>query len=337
MKPTVADVLQQIEAQSPEAVAKREQDAKEAQRTQQLNTIQATIIESAKAIINYLDGKVTKTEVINQIQSVRTPDSEKVVTALNSLHDTLKTHENTDLSGVTTVLTQILKEAQAIPKTHKDIRIPEPKDYSKQLDGLTKAIQAVESVVKAQKLVVQPTKVDVAAPNVQVDAPNLKPLQTSISEVVKAVESIVIPEYKTDNKAVEKLLKDSNKLLKDLLDKPVSRGGGGGGIASFRGSDGNVTQVQLQGDGSIPVTLLAGLTVYSKPTAAYELVQYDDSSSTSYEYYLYSDKDANYYVKRVDTIYNYNEFKSGVTPTTGSGFYAWVSALTSWQTYGAAF
>ena len=32
MKPTVADVLQQIEAQSPEAVAKREQDAKEADK-----------------------------------------------------------------------------------------------------------------------------------------------------------------------------------------------------------------------------------------------------------------------------------------------------------------
>lgn len=274
MKPTVADVLQQIEAQSPEAVAKREQDAKEAQRTQQLNTIQATIIESAKAIINYLDGKVTKTEVINQIQSVRTPDSEKVVTALNSLHDTLKTHENTDLSGVTTVLTQILKEAQAIPKTHKDIRIPEPKDYSKQLDGLTKAIQAVESVVKAQKLVVQPTKVDVAAPNVQVDAPDLKPLQTSISEVVKAVESIVIPEYKTDNKAVEKLIKDSNKLLQELLDKPVSRGGGSGGLATPYTKDGLPHFVNAESDGSLPVTVkntsssIVYLTKIDKTTTA---------------------------------------------------------------------
>lgn len=337
MKPTVADVLQQIEAQSPEAVAKREQDAKEAQRTQQLSNIQATIIESAKAIINYLDGKVTKTEVINQIQSVRTPDSEKVVTALNSLHNTLKTHENTDLSGVTTVLSQILDQAKQLPKTHKDIKIPEQVDYSDRFKGLETALKSIEQVVKNQKLVAEAPIVNVPEAKVEVQPPDLNPLQESITEVVEAVKGIVFPEYKTDNKAVEKLLKDSNKLLKDLLDKPVSRGGGGGGIASFRGSDGNVTQVQLQGDGSIPVTLLAGLTVYSKPTAAYELVQYDDSSSTSYEYYLYSDKDANYYVKRVDTIYNYNEFKSGVTPTTGSGFYAWVSALTSWQTYGAAF
>ena len=59
---------------------------------------------------------------------------------------------------------------------------------------------------------------------------------------MKAVESIVIPEYKTDNKAVEKLIKDSNKLLQELLDKPVSRGGGGGvtGGNGGRGGDGIV-------------------------------------------------------------------------------------------------
>jgi len=210
VKPTVADVLQQIEAQSPEAVAKREQDAKEAQRTQQLNTIQATIIESAKAIINYLDGKVTKTEVINQIQSVRTPDSEKVVTALNSLHDTLKTHKNTDLTGVTAVLDKILKEAEKLPKNYQDIKIPEQVDYSKEFQSLADLLKEVDKSIKAQKLTAEAPVVNIPEPVVNVNT-DLSPLTKLLEEATQAIK---------DNKPLDRVETEQvNTLIRDEIDE----------------------------------------------------------------------------------------------------------------------
>lgn len=126
---------------------------------------------------------------------------------------------------------------------------------------------------------------------------------------MKAVESIVIPEYKADNKTVEKLLKESNKLLKELLDKPVSRGGGGGGIASFRGSDGNVTQVELNDDGSVPVTLSSG-----KATDAYGWQATSDDGT--YKYFFFEDASTNYYILRK------HKANKVATYTKGTGGYA---------------
>ena len=62
---------------------------------------QEVIVKSFAKLVEYLDNKVSKTEVVNQLREIGTPDVENVVTALASLHDTLKTHENTDLTEST--------------------------------------------------------------------------------------------------------------------------------------------------------------------------------------------------------------------------------------------
>jgi hypothetical protein len=225
-------------------------------RDSQLSAIatQEVIAKSFKTLVDYLDNKVTKTEVINQLQSISTPDIIHVVDSINQLHETLRTHENTDLSEITGVMRELLDEAKQIPKENPEI--PEPKviDYSKQFKGLETAIKAVEKVVKAQKLVAEAPIVNVPEPNVNIEAPDLEPLQKNIKEVVEAVKDIIIPEYKTDNKEVEKLLKTSNKLLKELLDKPVSRGGGGGGrVSPYENSSGIPQFVTLDSFGNVPV------------------------------------------------------------------------------------
>jgi len=210
-----------------------------------------TILSVTETLIKYLNGHISKVELTNQLGSIRTPDAFKVVDAVNSLHETLKTHENTDLTEVTSVMQAILNEAKLIPK-----ELPEPKemvmtDYTDQLKGLKDAIVAVEKVVKAQKLIAEAPIVNVDAPVINVEKPDLIPLQQGFKDVVSAVKKIVIPEYKTDNKAVEKLLKDSNKLLKGILAKPVSSGGGGGSSWSAINVDGIPMPLNLDADGNL--------------------------------------------------------------------------------------
>jgi hypothetical protein len=252
---SVADLLAAVAAQSPEAQAAAQEAQYKQQQTQQLASIEQSIHGAVAQLVQYLDGKVTKTEVVNQLQQIGTPDALKVVEAVNSLHGTLKTHKNTDLSEITQVMRQVLEEAKKIPKANPGIPEVSIPDYAKQFTGLEAAVRGVEEAVKAQRLEVKPPIVNVKPADVKVDAPDLGPLQTELRIVAEAVRAIVIPEYKApDNSGVEKLLKSVDARLRDLPDQiPTSRGGGGGGIAAYRGADGNVVQVTLDGAGSVPV------------------------------------------------------------------------------------
>lgn len=217
-----------------------------------------TVIDATTSLIKYLEGHTSKVHVINQLNSIGTPDAFRVVAAVNQLHDTIKTHENTDLSEVTKVMQGILDEAKLIPKELPEQKEAKVIDYTKQFKALEAATKAVEKVVKAQKLIAEAPVVNVAPADVKVDAPDLKPLQTSIKAVVTAVNKIVIPEYKTDNKAVEELLKKSNKLLKEIVEKPVGGGGGGGRVSPYQTGVNAPAFVTLEADGSIPVTISGG-------------------------------------------------------------------------------
>jgi hypothetical protein len=90
------------------------------------------------------------------------------------------------------------------------------------------AIGSLEQIVKDKDLSVTVQEREQPAPVVNIDSPDLEPIRKEITNVAKCVKGIVIPEYKTDNAEVEKLLKKSNRLLSDLLDKPTGGGGGGG-------------------------------------------------------------------------------------------------------------
>lgn len=220
---------------------------------------QETILRSFKALVDYLEHRVGRTEVVNQLKEVGTPDALKVVDAVNELHSTLKTHENTDLSGITEVMQAVLEQAKQIPKELPELKIPEAQDYSAQFKSLVKAVESVEKVVKAQKLIAEAPVVNVPETQVNVEAPDLKPLQDATRDVVKAVKGIVIPQAILDTKPVEKLLKSTNKLLNDLLEKPVSSGGGGSGRATPYEANGVPQFVELV-DGKVPVQV-EGLTL----------------------------------------------------------------------------
>jgi hypothetical protein len=189
---------------------------------------QETILKAFSSLVQYLDNKVTKAEVVNQLQEVGTPDALKVVASIEGLHSTLRTHENTDLSPVVEVMNKVLAEAQKIPKElPKEIELEEQIDYSKQFKEMATAIKAVETAVKAQETSVEAPVVNVDAPVVKVDAPDFKPLEKASDKLLKAIQGIVIPEYiPTDIKPLLKEQKKTNRILEEL---PLSGGGGGGG------------------------------------------------------------------------------------------------------------
>jgi soluble cytochrome b562 len=262
--------------------AKADQQRRHSELLLEENKTQEIIVKSFENLVKYLNGSITKTEVINQLDTIHTPDVKYIIDALNSLHSTLKTHENTDLTELTAVLKQVLDETKQIPKAlPAEVTIPEPKDYKDQFTSLENAIKSVEKVVKAQKLIAEAPIVNVPETTVNVEKPDLKPLQKSITEVVNAVNGVVIPELSTTE--LEKLIKKTNKLLNDLLDKPVSSGGGGGGRATpYETSTGAPYFVVVEADGSIPVTVKNSLT----PNVDFDYIDIQQTSATV-ETYVY--------------------------------------------------
>lgn len=291
-----------------------------------------TAIETTTSLIKYLEGSVSKVHVVNQLEEIGTPDALLVVDAINSLHATLQTHKDTDLSEVTSVMKAILEESKKIPKELPELKEREDKDYSDQLKSLEKAVASVEKVIKAQKLIAEAPVVNVAPADVKVDAPDLKPLQTAIKAVVAAVNKIVIPEYKTDNKAVEELLKKSNKLLKEIVEKPVGGGGGGGRVSPYQTGPNAPAFVTLESDGSIPVTITGG-----KASDEYGINAI--SEDATYKYFWFEADDLDYYIMRK------NKTTKVLTFTKGTGGYTTVyvnetsgpSGTPTWASRGATF
>lgn len=246
--------------------------------------LQETIVKVVKSLVEFLEGHTSKTIVVNQLREISTPDVKTVESAVNSLHETLKTHENTDITPLVDVMNSVLGEVKSLPKDKVDIKIPEAKDYSKDLKSLATLVKSVEKAIKSQSTTVEAPIVNVDAP--VIEAPDLKPLTKDIKAVEKAIKSIVIPKpLKTDTSKIEKELKSHTKLLKDIreVSSSGSGGGGGGGIGGF------------MVDGALPIT--GSITATATADADYGISDIDDSTST--EYYGFTDPDANWLVKKI--------------------------------------
>lgn len=224
-------------------------------RTAQLNALEDTVINAFNTLIRFIDGKTTKTEVVNQLKSISTPDVDKVVTAISKLDKDILANK-LDIKPLEQGLNSLKRELSLIPKSLP--KIPEQKDKVAvtNLKEIKLDTTPIEKAIKALKL-----DVDVKAPIINVDAPNLKPLQDVMLDIIKAISKIELPEVpttdlktlETEAKTTNKKLDEANKHLKKIVDKPVGGGGGGGGNGTpYQDSSGTFQYVQLQG-GSIPV------------------------------------------------------------------------------------
>ena len=212
------------------------------QRTAQLDALEDTVLKAFTTLIKYMDGKTTKTEVVNQLKSISTPDVDKVVSALSKLDANILANK-LDLTPLERALDGVRKEVAQIPKTHATFEQRE----SVSVTNLNEITLDTSDVVKAIKdLKLDPT-IDVKAPIVNVDKPDLKPLQDVMLDLLKAVQKIELPKQefpKTDLSKVEKKLDESNKHLKAITEKRFGGGGGGGGNGTpYIGQDGKASYI----------------------------------------------------------------------------------------------
>lgn len=227
-----------------QSLAQRESRIRHKQQMDKLASLENSVVSTMRQLVKFLDGKTTKTEVVNQLKSVSTPDIDKVVDALNKL-DSNNAKNKLDLTPLKEELTKLGTKLDKLPTEFPEL--PEGVEevtVKNQID-----LKPLEKAIKGLKL--EAPKVDVAAPNVQVDAPDLKPLQDSLLDVVKSIKAQKYPE--TDLTKVEKKLDEANKHLKEIVKKPVGGSGGGGGGSSYSDDTGKQVRAELTPDGSVPV------------------------------------------------------------------------------------
>lgn len=229
-----------------------------ADRTAQIDAIETTIVNAFNSLIRYLNGSVSKTEVVNQIQSIETPDVQNVVDAVLKLAKDVQSI-NFDTKPLIDAINGVKREITLIPS--KMPKNPEKKDQeSIKISNLSEIdFSQIEKAIKNIEFKSEP-KVEVKAPIVNVEKPDLEPIKTGLLNVVKAIKDIKYPELpKTDLSTLEKEAKDTNKKLdeankhlKMIVDKPSGGGGGGGNGSPYVDSTGKITNVELI-NGKVPV------------------------------------------------------------------------------------
>lgn len=249
------DVVRQ--RREEEARKKAEQDKFEDESEQRLIGKDATIL-GMQALVEYFENKSDGVTIKNHLESIGTPDVLKVVEKLEDVKKCIDEKEDVDLSPVIDVLNKLEVQLSTLPRVFPEQEEKEDVKVTNLSEIDTKSIvDAINSLdlkvdVKAPNVTVKPT-------DVKVDAPDLEPIKLGLQSVVEAVLGIKWPEIpETDVKGIERRLDTSNEHLKKLVEKPVGGSGGGGSGTSFKTSTGNLTYVETELDGSIPVTVVSG-------------------------------------------------------------------------------
>lgn len=271
--------------------------------------------------MKFMDGKTTKTEVINQLESISTPDVDKVVQALSKLDADVLANK-IDFKPLTDALKTTNRELSLIPKSHAK---PVEQREDVKVTNLSEIKLDNSDVVTA----IKGLKLDVKAPIINTEKTDIEPLRKIMLDLLTAINKqkpVVIPEYptipETDLTKVEKKLDESNKHLKTISEKKFGGGGGGGHSTPYQDDTGKASYVTLV-DGKIPVSLISG----SDPSSFYV---YDIEDGTT-AYYGNTNVAGAWMVKKVtDTLVSYATVTNNVAVTTYTD--AWTDRAT--LTYG---
>jgi hypothetical protein len=253
------DAIDRIRNQSQEQARFKNEESRHSQVLVGLENISETQMQAMRQLVAFLNGHVTKTEVVNQLKSVATPDVEKVVKAVEQLAE--KIPPQLDLTSLEKSIQAVEAQLKLIPKEHQEL--PEQKEEVRvtNLDEID--FTTLEKAIKGISITTPAPVVNVPQADVNVDV-DLKPIQKGLQDLLKAVTGISFEAPATDLSKVEKKLDKSNELLKEIVDKPMGGGGGGGHGTPYVDGTGRATYVELTIDGKIPVEAGATSTYESR-------------------------------------------------------------------------
>lgn len=286
-----------------------------------LEDVRTTQLATMQALAKFLAGHTTKTEVVNQLKSIATPDALKVVEAVKSLQKDMN-GKKVDWSPVLPWLEKISQHLEAIPKEHPEA----PEQQQVDMTRTNELLQSFGVALANMKLVAEAPIVNVKVPKTElkIEKVDLTELKQPLISILEAFQNFEVPPAQfTDMSQVQELLAKSNELLEKIVKKPVGGGGGGGGMVSFKDSAGFSVQVTMNDDGTIPTA--------SKATDRYA---YSAKSETAtYKYFFFEDKDGNWYILRktlATEVVRYAKgtggidsvFDSSTTDPTGSPVFA---------------
>lgn len=194
-------------------------------------------LQVMRSFVGYLNKRVSKTEITNQLTSIKTPDALALIPIIEALDKTVK-DKQIDWQPIQDALKPIAEELSKIPKSHPDsLKIPEV-NYQKIADSFGAAIKQLAAPI-----------VNVAAPIVKVpkaDAPIINTEKVDLSPFVNEVLQ-VLTDFRVwtqdqlpdpiDLTEVQDLLTKNNELLKKIEKKNFGGGGGGGGGFVFKAGD----------------------------------------------------------------------------------------------------
>lgn len=220
--------------------------------------MQHAIFESFNALVGAIQGDNTKGEAISLI-----------VSTLDKLDSKLGDH-NTELETVKAGLDTLQKQLKEVPvgdlkqlpkflQQRETIKVSNLKDLDAAFKSIEQAIKAQNLHVESPKVTVEAPKITTPAPVVNVEAPDLSSLLKPLETLHKTFKSFRIPvPEKIDLAPLEKGQTKTNKILKDILEKPVSGGGGGSQSWTATNTAGVPMPLNLDSSGNLKVTSSGG-------------------------------------------------------------------------------
>ena len=256
------DKLAQIRAEH-QRQSEQDRQFKVSQLTaSQISSLEESMLKSFQLLVKYLDGKTTKTEVVNQLKEVSTPDVDKVVRAVQTLTNTTSQNK-IDLTDVKSGLKALEDQLKLIPKEKAEFEQREDVKVTNLSDIKLPDLDTSKLEKAIKELKIEAPVVNLPQTEVNVDAPDLKPLQKGLKDLLDGIKAIHIPEVPvTDLTKVEKKLDESNVKLQRLVDKPGPNLGPGTPYVSSDGT-GKPVYVELTADGKVPVEAGATSTYQS--------------------------------------------------------------------------
>lgn len=300
--------------------------------------LEETLVGVFEILIRYMKGATTKTEVVNPTTTVSTPDVAEVVKAVDE--QTQKIIESQpDLTELKEGLSKLESQLSELPKEYPEF--PElPSEFD--IPGLLDAIKDLKKAVDDKDLTVNAPDVHVEAPNVTVEPTDLKPLQDGLGKLLAATK-LNKPKVaeKINLKKLESGITQANKYLKAISEKPAGGGGGGGGGngTPYTDSTGKLKYVELESDGSVPVTVVAGGSGGSGGAAISSYAIQAVADDGTYKYFYFEKADLNWYILRkhkANKVFTYWAGTGGYTSVYVSAV-AGPSGVPVWDTYGATF